>query len=419
MDNLTHSLIGIALAESVYHQTPAALKRGSASLRLRAGFWVAAVVGSNLPDLDLLYANLFLSGRLGYLLHHRGHTHTLLFALLQGVILGALVLRWVRGKKPRKKLPVFEQRALWGVALAAPTLHIAFDGLNNYGVHPFWPVWNGWMYGDSVFILEPLLWVALFPVVFFLTQRRAVRWVVETSLVALFTALWILPISRWYTLLIVLGMGAGMFTACRRAKPGWRATFSLTTAALVVLGFSMLSIIARKRLENHNALLHPGAKLHDVVLSPFPANPLCWSVVTIETYLDPAKTKRYRLRRGTFAPFPSLAVAAQCPRFPSKGSTAYLATVPDLWGPEFQWEGQYQAAVSDLTSYREYSCVWSDFLRFARAPFLQEEGGSLWAGDLRFDYGPELGFAELEVPDAPGPCGGWVPPWIPPRADLF
>ena len=31
-------------------------------------------------------------------------------------------------------------------------LHLGMDFLNSYGVHPFWPIQNRWVYGDSVFI---------------------------------------------------------------------------------------------------------------------------------------------------------------------------------------------------------------------------------------------------------------------------
>src|SRR4051812_26763726 len=42
------------------------------------------------------------------------------------------------------------------------------DFTNSYGVHPFWPFYNGWSYGDSVFIVEPLIWAAAAPLVFVL-----------------------------------------------------------------------------------------------------------------------------------------------------------------------------------------------------------------------------------------------------------
>ncbi len=413
MDNLTHSLIGAVIAECVYQHSPS-LRRTSVAPRLRRVFWVVSILGSNLPDLDVLYAAFTQNGRLGYLLHHRGHTHTLLFGLVQGAVIGMFAHGWLKRKV--KQLSRWDLRAAWGLALTAPLLHLGMDALNNYGVHPFWPVWNGWVYGDSLFIMEPLLWLALFPVVYFVSIRRSWRWTVETLLVALLTAVWILPITRWYSALTIFAMGALMWWACRKSKPRWRAQFCAAMGVSVVVVFSLVSTYARGRLVKAHSEQNPTAKLHDAVLTPFPANPLCWNVITVETFAEGA---RYRLRRGVFSPFPFLVAADGCPHMPTTGPTAYLSAVPDLWGPEFAWDGQYQAAVIDLKEYVDLSCAWSAFLRFSRTPFLQEEEGSLWAGDLRYDYGPELGFAELEVPEDSGPCKGWVPPWLRPRRDLF
>src|SRR5690606_20591590 len=142
--------------------------------RLRKVYWLVSILGNNLPDLDILYAGLTLNGRLGYLLHHRGHTHTLLIGLLQGAIIGAVAQYWL--KRNVKNLSSWDEKAIWFLSLLSPVIHLGMDSLNNYGVHPFWPFWNGWMYGDSVFIIEPLLWLALFPVVYFVTTNRRWRW---------------------------------------------------------------------------------------------------------------------------------------------------------------------------------------------------------------------------------------------------
>lgn len=414
MDNLTHSLIGCALAELVFQRTPAAAKTHPSPF-LRGLFWVVSIVGNNFPDLDVLYAPFAIrGGSLGYLLHHRGHTHTLLLAIAQGLLIGGAAQWWISRK--RKKVEEPERKALWLLAVLGPLMHIAMDSANNYGVHPFWPVWNGWVFGDSLFIMEPLLWVALFPIPYFASNRRTYRWVGETFLIALFTAMWILPLTRWYSAVLILAFGALLWHFCRRSKPRWRADFCSAMAVMVVLVFSVCSLFSRAIIQKQNAELHPTAALQDVVLTPFPANPLCWNLITVETFSDGA---RYRVRRGRFALAPSLVAAADCPRFPVNGSTAFLSPIPALWGPQYDWEGQYQTAVSDLKGYEDYSCNWANFLGFARVPFLQEEGEKIWAGDLRFDYGPELGFAELEVPEQTSPCLGWIPAWLKPRRALF
>ncbi|MBF6907484.1 metal-dependent hydrolase, partial [Acinetobacter baumannii] len=40
-------------------------------------------------------------------------------------------------------------------------LHLGMDALNVYGVHPFAPFDPRWYYGDMVFIVEPVFWLAL------------------------------------------------------------------------------------------------------------------------------------------------------------------------------------------------------------------------------------------------------------------
>jgi sec-independent protein translocase protein TatC len=49
------------------------------------------VLAGNFPDLDLVLTPL-LPAPLGYLLHHRGHTHTVLYALPQMLLLAALMV---------------------------------------------------------------------------------------------------------------------------------------------------------------------------------------------------------------------------------------------------------------------------------------------------------------------------------------
>ncbi len=372
-------------------------------------------MGNNFPDLDVLYASFTLnSARLGNLLHHRGHTHTVLVVVFLGLLIAAagdrLLLRGF------KKLAPADRGYFWLAALLGPVLHVVMDSLNNYGVHPFWPVSNRWFYGDTLFIIEPLLWVTLFPVVYFATQRRRVRWVIETLCVGFFTALWIFPLTKWYSNVAILVLGAAVWLVSSKLKPKRRADAALWFSLGVIAVFSSVSFYSRGQIGRQTAELFPSVTLHDVVLSPYPANPLCWSLVTVETFGEETK---YRLRRGKFAPFPALVSADQCPQLASRGSTAYLTSVPTLWGPQYDWEGQYQATAFDLKEFLDYSCRWQAFLRFSRAPFLQEEAGSLWAGDLRFDYGPEIGFSEIEIPEERPPCRGWVPPWDAPRKEIF
>lgn len=115
MDNLTHTLIGVLASETLArsvapdpHGMPATTRRN---------LWVTmAAVGSNLPDSDLLYSYLG-DSKINYLLHHRGHTHTIVGALVLGAIVHAIAMWWLRR---RKSNPSSRDRA-WLVAILAFT----------------------------------------------------------------------------------------------------------------------------------------------------------------------------------------------------------------------------------------------------------------------------------------------------------
>jgi protein involved in polysaccharide export with SLBB domain len=178
MDNVTHTLISVMVGEAVHRSIPP-----SAVLSDRARRTVAITVlavGGNLPDADIIYTQ-WAGTTLDYLLHHRGHTHTVVGALGLSLVLFLAVRLWWRYRK------VTPRRAdLWflaGVSVLAPLLHIALDFTNSYGVHPFWPLDNHWYYGDAVFIVEPLLW-ACAAVLLFVLPSRTMRILIALVLAA-------------------------------------------------------------------------------------------------------------------------------------------------------------------------------------------------------------------------------------------
>ena len=156
MDNVTHTLIGALIGEGASRLAPPAASERLAAVR-RTLFLLVMIVGSNLPDSDLIYS-LGDDDKLPYLLEHRGHTHTVLGAIAGSAVMVAACAWWQRWRRAR--LSARDWVWLSALALAAPLLHIAMDALNTYGVHPWWPVDNRWFYGDSVFIVEPLFWAS-------------------------------------------------------------------------------------------------------------------------------------------------------------------------------------------------------------------------------------------------------------------
>jgi len=73
-----------------------------------------------------------------------------------------MYLVWLlRGRKTN--IPNLPPR--WGLlfvfAYIAGLSHILLDFTNNYGVRPFWPLWEKWYSWDIVFIFEPALYIVL------------------------------------------------------------------------------------------------------------------------------------------------------------------------------------------------------------------------------------------------------------------
>lgn len=158
MDNLCHTLVGAAFGE-------AGLKRqtalGNATL----------MIAANLPDLDVLVFTTDVPP----VAFRRGWTHGILAqAVLPLLLTGAIVLvsRLRRESPDRRPL-----RAGWILALACigTASHVLLDLLNNYGVRLLTPFSWHWFYGDSVFIIDPWLWLVLGIGITIARKRVAVR----------------------------------------------------------------------------------------------------------------------------------------------------------------------------------------------------------------------------------------------------
>ena len=141
MDNLCHTLVGAALAE-------AGLKRRSP----RA--YATLLIGANLPDLDAVA--MFTGNALGF---RRGITHGLPALLLLPLVLTGMMILWDRWR-PGRDGPVVPMRLL-GVAALAIATHPFLDWLNTYGMRWLMPLEGQWFYGDTLFIVDPWLWMML------------------------------------------------------------------------------------------------------------------------------------------------------------------------------------------------------------------------------------------------------------------
>jgi inner membrane protein len=401
MDNISHSLTGLALGELVERSLPAEPDPDRARTRHRL-LLVSCCAASNFPDLDLVLTGLA-PRPLGYLLHHRGHTHTLLGEVPQALLLMALIwLLWPAARRLMRE----SRTALWatiGAICLGLLLHIGMDFLNVYGVHPFYPFDNRWVYGDLVFIVEPVFWIAFgAPLASLIpsSRWRRVAWLLLAAAPILVTALGFL---QWGSLALLAAAGISLTWMARAAAPRSRHALAGGLAvALLFVGTQATAEHAARTLVQ--SMPHAG-RLLDAPLSAFPANPLCWSVVTVEQ--DDAAGS-YRLRRGLLSLAPKLVPASSCPARVAGPAAATEARV--AW----QWDSrQPLAAVREL---RRDDCRVDAWLRFARAPSL--EGGL--ATDQRWRAPGGANFTTLPLRATAGAaCPAHLPDWGYPRADLL
>jgi len=409
MDNVTHTLIGALLGETIARTTHGD-PRGLPGEVRRNLLVTTSAIGSNLPDVDVLYS--FIGGKINYLLQHRGYSHTIIGALLLAVATFAIA-RWIlarRGHAPSST----DLTWLAGVLALTPLLHIGMDFTNNYGVHPFWPLDNRWFYGDAVFIAEPLLWAACAPLAFTFRSKLA-RFIVAAVLViglglALFTGL--VPRLPAVALVVIV---AAMLLLGLRAKRQVALLGGIGLWLGVTTTFVISSQLVGRRVEALAATRFPDASSIDHVLTPMPANPLCWEVMLVQ-----AQDGDVIARRAMLALAPAVIPADGClSRSLDIPSTAPLQRVPAEDSAELHWYGEIATEVDRLKSKMASDCEAAAAMRFIRVPWLAAVGPDTVLGDLRYDREKSLGFAELALREPPAPCPRWVPDWRPPRADLL
>ncbi|WP_343728764.1 metal-dependent hydrolase [Duganella sp.] len=386
MDNLTHSIIGFGVGEVVHRSLPAEADTLAQRVRHRL-LLVSCALASNFPDLDLFLTRL-LPDPLGYLLNHRGHTHTALWAVPQALLLAAVL--WLCWPSARALLRA-SRAARRGLALSVGVgfaLHLGMDYTNSYGVHPWYPFDGRWFYGDMVFIIEPLFWVAIGVPMALIMRWRSLR---VAGLLALFAAL-VAFAARGYLgwtsfavlLLIAAVCGAAQWRAGGQGRGGLLLALGVSAGFIAVQG--MASHAGRAQITADLRRSDPSSRVLDVAMTAFPSQPLCWAYVSIES-----NGTQYRLRRGVAR----LADVA-CPA----GLSEQTQTV--------------SGSVAELRALKSANCQVDAWLRFGRMPILTN--GTL--SDYRFASTPRGNFTTLRIAPAVA-CPQDIPNWGYPRADLF
>jgi inner membrane protein len=277
MDNLTHSLLGLAAAKAGCE-------------RLSPGATAVCVLAANAPDADV--AILLFADRWSFLHYHRHITHSLLGTLAIALLLPLIFWLGDRGlARLRSRPPSVRLTGLLLASLIVSATHPLLDWTNNYGVRLLLPWSSKWFYGDLVFIVDPFIWLLLGSAVFLLTAKRkwqAVFW----AIVAIVLTYLVLTTSAERglanaTVLKILWVGvitavilAHRLGAAQRWGPQLaQAAFVLLVTYWLALGVMHSMALKEVSLAATSIAMERGEKVTDVAAMPTLANPFRWLAV--------------------------------------------------------------------------------------------------------------------------------------------
>jgi inner membrane protein len=255
MDPLTHTLVGANLAGT----------RLGGRTRLATA---ALVIGANLPDVDSI---LYFTGHddlaLGF---RRGWTHGVLALIVLPFLQTALLMLYDRMRPhPHRRA---HPRWLFLLSALAILTHPALDWLNNYGMRWLMPFDGTWFYGDSVYIMDPWLWLIL-GVGWLANQRPTfsliAAWVLVTAAL-LYVVAGRSPRYLVVVIVVALVMLAAMW---------WRAPRPLAAYALVLGAMYVGTRIGVHELTERRVRAAIGVPVTKMMASPLPIDPFRWDVV--------------------------------------------------------------------------------------------------------------------------------------------
>lgn len=277
MDNLTHSLVGLAAAKAGLE-------------RLSPAATTLCIVTANAPDADIVV--LVFGDRWSLLQHHRGITHALIGTAVLTFLIPLLFYGIDAGvAKLRGRRPTVNLKGLLIASAIVSVTHPLLDWTNNYGIRFFLPWRSNWSYGDLVFIVDPIIWL-VFGTALFLVTSRSWKQKILWLMIATVTTLLVLWSPRRSdlpnpTLISAIWLGA-MVTAVVLSFRGvgirWGRRVAIAPLIFLVLYWSGLAFAHRMALKQATSEASTIAKQNDetvIKLAAMPtlANPSRWDCV--------------------------------------------------------------------------------------------------------------------------------------------
>ena len=281
MDPVTHTLVGAALSRS--------------GLRRRTPLATATLlIGVNLPDVDVVSYFASSDVALGF---RRGWTHGILALALMPLALAAAMVLYDRlWRRPHGFTPVRPSQLLLLAYLAVAT-HPFLDWLNTYGIRLLMPFDSRWFYGDTLFIVDPWLWLVLGGATFLAGPQGLRQWIAWgvlggfATFVVLAGAPSITSKALWIAgLAVLIALRCGPLAAPSERGAARLAQAALAAAGLYVALLYTGSAVAEREIRS--ALESQGiGPVEDLMVGPLPARVLTRDVLVVTP-------KSYRF--GTF-----------------------------------------------------------------------------------------------------------------------
>jgi inner membrane protein len=265
VDPLTHTLVGATMART---RLGRGVPYASATL----------VLAANAPDVDVL---AYFGGEDAGFLWRRGWSHGPLGMLVLPLVLVLALGAWWRWRSGRTPAPWRKWLAL---AYLGTLTHPALDWLNTYGVRLLSPFSTTWYYGDTLFIVDPWLWLLLGGGMFLASSpsRRAVaRW----AALALVASLAVLagPVGAISKALWVVGLVLLAAWRARAPEPlarrGDRIATCAAGAAALYLGVMLAGAGAARSLVAAELQQRGLGRVESLMVGPLPATLLRREVV--------------------------------------------------------------------------------------------------------------------------------------------
>jgi inner membrane protein len=346
VENLAHTLVGGALGRAGLDRlTPLAMP--------------TVLIAANLPDVDAV-AGFW--GGLAYLEHHRGVTHSILGVVCEAPLLAGAMFVFDRLVR---RSPAATRARFWPLLLVAfcgLASHPLLDYTNSYGIRPWLPFASSWVYGDLVFIVDPLLWLVLAGGLVLGTDGK--RGLVGWAMLAFVLSVAVLRVNVVPSGMKVFWVAAvTTFVLCR----WWRQWDSAVAARLALVGL----------IAYWGALSAAHAR-----------------AVTLARCSAPA---------GDLAALPELGNPFRWRAFVETSATVYVGDVA-LFGRPEQLRWQAVARHLDEPEVRRAEatyagCVMRDFGRYLVADMIPDGGQrTVVLTDVRFARPGRPGFASVRIP---------------------